>query len=142
MDFPAVTVCNRNRVHCGHLKQMIAANLSETRNLSIAEAYLLLEKGEYSEEDNFAEMFSLLEDTGCRNDFDKFNDTVLPEGSFRDAPQIKKRENVGIFPKWGTPPPPCLGMIRLFEEKNHVFFCILGGVSHVKNSKKMEVEFG
>ena len=24
----------------------------------------------------------------------------------RDAPQIKKRENVGIFPKWGTPPPP------------------------------------
>ena len=61
---------------------MIAANLSETRNLSIAEAYLLLEKGEYSEEDNFAEMFSLLEDTGCRNDFDKYNDTVLPEGSF------------------------------------------------------------
>ena len=82
MDFPAVTVCNQNRVHCGHLKQMIAANLSETRNLSIAEAYFLLEKGEYSEEDNFAEMFSLLEDTGCRNDFDKFNDTVLPEGSF------------------------------------------------------------
>ena len=82
MDFPAVTVCNRNRVHCGHLKQMIAANLSETRNLSIAEAYFLLEKGEYSEEDNFAEMFSLLEDTGCRNDFDKYNDTVLLEGSF------------------------------------------------------------
>ena len=24
----------------------------------------------------------------------------------REAPQIKKRENVGIFPKWGTPPPP------------------------------------
>ena len=23
----------------------------------------------------------------------------------RDAPQEKKRENVGIFPKWGTPPP-------------------------------------
>ena len=23
----------------------------------------------------------------------------------RDAPQIKKRENVGIFPKWGTLPP-------------------------------------
>ena len=25
----------------------------------------------------------------------------------------KKRENVGIFHKWGTPPPPCLGMTRL-----------------------------
>ena len=24
--------------------------------------------------------------------------------TLRDAPQIKKRENVGIFPKWGTPP--------------------------------------
>ena len=24
----------------------------------------------------------------------------------RDAPQIKKRENVGIFPKGGPPPPP------------------------------------
>ena len=33
--------------------------------------------------------------------------------TLRDAPQIKKRENVGIFPKWGTPPPPCLGMTRL-----------------------------
>ena len=33
----------------------------------------------------------------------------------RDAPQKNKRENVGIFPKWGTPPPPpCLGMTCLF----------------------------
>ena len=24
---------------------------------------------------------------------------------YRDAPQIKKRENVGIFPQWGAPPP-------------------------------------
>ena len=23
----------------------------------------------------------------------------------REAPPPKKRENVGIFPKWGTPPP-------------------------------------
>ena len=61
----------------------------------------------------------------------------------RDAPQIKKRENVGIFPKWGTPPPPpCLGMTRLFEEKNHGLFCILGGVSHVKNSKKWKWDSG
>ena len=82
MDFPAVTVCNQNRVHCGHLKQMIAANLSETNHISIAEAYMLLEKGKSSEEDNLAEMFSLLEDTGCRNDFDKYDETVLPEGSF------------------------------------------------------------
>ena len=41
--------------------------------------------------------------------------------------QKKTRENVGIFPKWGTPPPPCLGMTRLFEKKNHGLFCILGG---------------
>ena len=26
--------------------------------------------------------------------------------ALRDAPPPKKRENVGIFPKWGTPPPP------------------------------------
>ena len=55
----------------------------------------------------------------------------------------KKRENVGMFPKWGTlPPPPCLGMTRLFDKKNHGLFCILGEVSHVKNSKKMEVGLG
>ena len=24
----------------------------------------------------------------------------------RDVPRKKKRENVGIFPKWGDPPPP------------------------------------
>ena len=30
-------------------------------------------------------------------------------------PKKKKRENVGIFPKWGTPPPPpCLGMTCFF----------------------------
>ena len=28
---------------------------------------------------------------------------VIDKSSLRDAPQIKKRENVGIFPKWGTP---------------------------------------
>ena len=31
---------------------------------------------------------------------------VLIKVLVREAPQIKKRENVGIFPKWGTPPPP------------------------------------
>ena len=77
MDFPAVTVCNQNRVHCGHLTQMIAAK----KNLSIKEAYLLLEKGNYSGEDEetLAEIFS---DTGCKRDFDKYNDSVLPGGSF------------------------------------------------------------
>ena len=48
-----------------------------------------------------------------------------------------------FFPSGGPPPPPpCLGMTRLFEEKNHVFFCILGGVSHVKNSKKWKWDSG
>ena len=39
----------------------------------------------------------------------------------------------------GDPPPPCLGMARFFLrkiEKKHGLFCFLGGVSHVKNSKK------
>ena len=52
----------------------------------------------------------------------------------RDACQ-KKRENVGIFPKSGTPPPPCLGMTRLFEKKNHGLFCILGGSPMLKTVK-------
>merc|ERR1712061_839745 len=33
-------------------------------------------------------------------------------------------------------------MTRLFEEENHVFFCILGGVSHVKNSNKWKWDSG
>ena len=33
----------------------------------------------------------------------------------RDAPKKKKRENVGIFPKWGTPPPsPLFGNDMFF----------------------------
>ena len=42
----------------------------------------------------------------------------------RDAPQQKKRENVGIFPKWGTPPPPppCLGITFFFFKKILVYF--------------------
>ena len=84
MDFPAVTVCNQNRVHCGNLKKMIAAKLSKMDHLSIAEAYLLLEKGNYSGEgrEALAAIFSLLEDTGCKRDFDKYDETVLAGGSF------------------------------------------------------------
>ena len=37
----------------------------------------------------------------------------------------KKRENVGIFPKWGTPPSPLFGNDTLVK-KNMVFFCISG----------------
>ena len=58
--------------------------------------------------------------------------------------QKKQRENVGIFPKSGTPPPPCLGMTRLFEKKNHGLFCILGGGSPllktVKNGSGIRVD--
>ena len=84
MDFPAVTVCNQNRVHCGNLKKMIAATLSKTDNLNIAKAYLDLEKGNYSGEggEALAKIFSLLEDTGCKRDFDIYDETVLAGGSF------------------------------------------------------------
>ena len=80
MDFPAVTVCNQNRVHCGNLKKMIAATLSKTDHLT----YLELEKGNYSGEGRevLAEIFSLLEDAGCKRDFDIYDETVLAGGSF------------------------------------------------------------
>ena len=48
----------------------------------------------------------------------------------------KKRENVGIFPKSGTPPLPPVW--EFFPD----FTIYCWGVSHVKNSKNMEVGFG
>ena len=37
---------------------------------------------------------------------------IIMNTALRDVAPPKKRENVGIFPKWGTPPPrlgtPCL----------------------------------
>ena len=44
----------------------------------------------------------------------------------RDVAKKKKRENVGIFPKWGTPPSPLFGNDMFFLEKNYGLFCILG----------------
>ena len=35
----------------------------------------------------------------------------------RDAPPPKKRENVGIFPKWGTPPSPLFGNVMFVKKK-------------------------
>ena len=49
----------------------------------------------------------------------------------------KKRENVGIFPKLGTPHP--LPPVWEFFPDFTVYFW---EVSHVKNSKKMDVGFG
>ena len=48
-----------------------------------------------------------------------------------------KRENVGIFPKWGAPPP--LPPVWEFFPDFTIYFW---EVSHVKNSKNMEVGFG
>ena len=50
---------------------------------------------------------------------------VIDKSSLRDAPQIKKRENVGIFPKWGTP----RTMHQIQDNFVH-FFC-LGSVFFV-----------
>ena len=55
----------------------------------------------------------------------------------RDVAKKKNRENVGIFPKSGTPPP--LPPVWEFFPDFTVYFW---EVSHVKNSKKMEVGFG
>ena len=54
----------------------------------------------------------------------------------RDVCQKKQRENVGIFPKSGTPPLPPVW--EFFPDFTVYFW----GVSHVKNSKKMDVGFG
>ena len=48
MDFPAVTVCNQNRVHCGRLKMFLAEKLAESHKLNFTEVYSLLENGNYS----------------------------------------------------------------------------------------------
>ena len=41
----------------------------------------------------------------------------------REAPPQKKRENVGIFPKWGTPPPlPPVWEWHVCEKKIMVYF--------------------
>ena len=58
------------------------------------------------------------------------------EGVIRDVAKKNKRENVGIFPKSGTPPLPPVW--EFFNDFNVYFW----EVSHVKNSKNMEVGFG
>ena len=84
MDFPAVTVCNQNRVHCGHLKTLIAQKLAEQNQLNFTEAYSLLEKENYSgaEADALAEYTPFLEDAGCRRNFDKYDETDAQGGSY------------------------------------------------------------
>ena len=62
----------------------------------------------------------------------------------------KKTWKCGKFSQVGDPPSPQLGNVMFVREKNYSLFCILGpfrniycwGVSHVKNSKNMEVGFG
>ena len=83
MDFPAVTVCNQNRVHCGHLKKMIAEKLVEGNHLNETAAYSLLEEGTQlgDEAEGIAKIYSLLEDTGCRTNLDKYDETEAPGGS-------------------------------------------------------------
>ena len=76
MDFPAVTVCNQNRVHCGNLKRLIAKNLAESNQLNFTEAYSLLEKGNYlgAGADELAEYSQFLEDAGCMTNFNRYTD--------------------------------------------------------------------
>ena len=76
MDFPAVTVCNQNRVHCGHLKQLIAEEMVKASHLNITEAYSLLEENGTAQlgeelDQEMAIIYSLLEDTGCRTKGDE-----------------------------------------------------------------------
>ena len=86
MDFPAVTVCNQNRVHCGHLKQWIVEQMmNKTSHHNISEAYSLLEGGgELSgrEAIAMAKAYSLLEFTGCRTNFDKYDETDVHGGTY------------------------------------------------------------
>ena len=72
MDFPAVTVCNQNRVHCGRLRTLIAEKLAESNQLNFTEAYSLLEK---EEADAMSEYSLFLEDAGCGTSFDKYDET-------------------------------------------------------------------
>ena len=64
---------------------------------------------------------------GSQNNFSNGGKGRLPK---------KIRENVGIFPKSGTPPPPPVW--EFFPDFTVYFW----EVSHVKNSKNMEVGFG
>ena len=85
MDFPAVTVCNQNRVHCGRLKQLIAAEMVKASHLNITEAFALLEEdgtaqlGEELDQE-MAIIYSLLEDTGCRTNFSKYDENAETNG--------------------------------------------------------------
>ena len=63
------------------------------------------------------------------------------EGKGRLPP--KKTGKCGNFSQVEDPPPPCLGMTRLFEKKNHGLFCILGGspmLKTVKNGSGIRVD--
>ena len=69
------------------------------------------------------------------------------QGCVREAPPKKKRENVGIFPKWGAPPPsPLFGndMFFFFLKLWFIlhFRTFFWGISHVKNSKKWKWDSG
>ena len=80
-----MTVCNQNRVHCGHLKQLIAEEMVKASHLNITEAYNLLEEdgtAELGEEldEEMAIIYSLLEDTGCRTNFNKYDENTDTNG--------------------------------------------------------------
>ena len=61
----------------------------------------------------------------------------MPEG----CPPKKKQENVEVFPKSGTPPPPSLGMSCFFLHFRTLGTFIVGGSPMLK-TVKMEVGFG
>ena len=73
-----MTVCNQNRVHCGRLRTLIAEKLAKSNQLNFTEAYSLLDK---EEADAMSEYSLFLEDTGCRTNFDKYDETDVHGGS-------------------------------------------------------------
>ena len=84
MDFPAVTVCNQNRVHCGNLKTLMAENLAESNQPNFTEAYSHLEKENYlgAEADAMAEYSQFLEDAGCMTNFKGYHEADVDGGSY------------------------------------------------------------
>ena len=79
MDFPAVTVCNQNRVHCERLRTLIVEEFAKSNQLNFTEAYSLLEK---EEADAMSEYSLFLQDAGCRTNFDRYDETGVHGGSY------------------------------------------------------------
>ena len=76
--------------------------------------------------------FDVFPSPSVRSDIDMYLENVkyaylaIWQFDLREAPQKNKRENVGIFPKWGTPPPSPLFGNDTFVKTKYGLFCISG----------------